>query len=65
MEVGVSAWNDFSDREKLEWLRARLLQVESTLGTLACHVDKISDVVREIAISDVVKEIEKKQKRHK
>jgi len=63
MELDVSTWNDFSDREKLEWLRARLLQIESTLGALARHVDEIGNVVKEIELSGVVKAIEKKQKR--
>jgi hypothetical protein len=44
----MSAWNDFSDREKLEWLRARLAQIESSLGSLTRHVDEIGDAVKEL-----------------
>ena len=44
----MSPWNDFSDREKLEWLRARLGKVEDTLGALSRHVDEIGHAVKEI-----------------
>jgi hypothetical protein len=63
MELDVSTWNDLSDREKLEWLRARLLEIENTLGALPRHVDEISNILKEIEFSGVVKAIEKKQKR--
>ena len=44
----MSAWNDFSDREKLEWLRARLGKMETALEALARHVDEIGNAVKEI-----------------
>ena len=52
----MSAWNDFSDREKLEWLRARLAKLENTVGALSSHIDEIGSAV---------KELEKKQKEFK
>jgi len=44
----MSPWNDFSDREKLEWLRARLGKMENELGALSRHVDEIANVVKDI-----------------
>jgi hypothetical protein len=44
----MSTWNDFSEKEKLEWLRARLAQVESSLGALTRHVQEIADAVKEM-----------------
>jgi hypothetical protein len=44
----MSIWNDFSDREKLEWLRAKITQIESALGGLTRHVDEIGDAVKEL-----------------
>ena len=44
----MSAWNDFSDKEKFEWLRAKVAQIESALGGLARHVDEIGTAVKEL-----------------
>jgi hypothetical protein len=44
----MSPWNDFSDKEKLEWLRARVAKIESALGDLAHHVDEIGAAVKEL-----------------
>ena len=44
----MSAWNDFSDREKLEWLRARLGKIENSLGALTRHVDEIVNAVKKL-----------------
>ena len=44
----MSAWNDFSDKEKFEWLRARLAKVESSLGALISHVNEIGEAVKEL-----------------
>jgi hypothetical protein len=44
----MSAWNDFSDREKLEWLRARLGKIEGSLDALSRHVDEIGNAVKDI-----------------
>ena len=43
----MSAWNDFSDREKLEWLRVKVAKIESALVALTRHVDEIGNAVKE------------------
>lgn len=42
----MSMWNDFSDREKLEWLRARLAKFETALGALTSQISEIGDAVK-------------------
>lgn len=44
----MSAWNDFSDREKLEWLRAKLANLENSLSALTRQVDEIGNAVKEL-----------------
>ncbi|WP_162826706.1 hypothetical protein [Pseudolabrys taiwanensis] len=48
----MSAWEDFSDREKLNWLRARLTKVEN-------QVDALQHLIHEIG--EAVKALEKRQ----
>jgi hypothetical protein len=44
----MSVWDDFSDREKLEWLRAKLGHVDSALAALSRHVNEIGDAVKDL-----------------
>ncbi|WP_316167093.1 MULTISPECIES: hypothetical protein [unclassified Bradyrhizobium] len=44
----MSAWNDFSDSEKLAWLRSRLAKLEQSLGALTHHVEEIGNAVEEL-----------------
>jgi hypothetical protein len=44
----MSTWNDFSDEEKLNWLRSRLANMETTLTVLARHVDEIGEAVKKL-----------------
>jgi hypothetical protein len=44
----MSPWDDFSDKEKLIWLSARMAQMESALGALTRHVNEIGAAVKEL-----------------
>jgi predicted nucleic acid-binding Zn-ribbon protein len=44
----MSAWNDFSTNDKLEWLRAKLTQIDHSLVALSHQVDEIGNAVKEI-----------------
>ena len=44
----MSPWNDFSDREKLEWLRARLGRVDAAVASLSGLVEEIGAAVKKL-----------------
>ena len=44
----MSAWDDFSANEKVAWLKARLVRIESAVGTLSDQIDEISKAVKSL-----------------
>lgn len=41
-------WRDFSDREKLDWLKAQIISIDSALEKLSRHVDEIGNAMKDI-----------------
>jgi hypothetical protein len=46
--VNDSVWRDFSERERLEWLRAQAIHLSSAVDGLARRVDEIGNAVKNI-----------------
>jgi hypothetical protein len=52
----MTLWDDFSDKEKLEWLRARVTQLKQSIATLTLHTDELGALVGELERKKVSQE---------
>jgi hypothetical protein len=43
-----SVWRDFSEREKFEWLKLQIINLDSILAAISRHIDEIGNAVKDI-----------------